>query len=91
MGAMGVLSMTETIVFVTSTAVEAELRELWLELRNDCSVSGIRSVTYCVRFARRLGLIDECGEELWVRRIATCPGHDDEGGRKWCAYCGDIA
>lgn len=25
---------------------------------------------------------------LWILAIQSCPGHDNEGGRDWCAYCG---
>lgn len=66
------------------------LRGRWLSMRDD----GV-----AVHRAHTLGsicVLEFCGvitppiAELWQRRIETCPGHDDEGGRQWCAYCGDM-
>lgn len=68
--------------------IVAELTEEWKETRNDAN--RIPSVGLAVRLLRRLGLLNSEQEELWLRRIQTCPGHDDEGGRDWCAYCGNM-
>jgi hypothetical protein len=68
--------------------VDIVLREEWLALRND--YRGYDCAAACVRFAYHLGLLSEERQELWMRRLLTCPGHDDEGGRSWCAYCGSL-
>ena len=67
------------------------LHDVWRELRNcaappriDCAVAAARAL-----HAVRLISDDQC--ELWTRRFNTCPGHGDEGGRSWCAYCGPLA
>lgn len=67
--------------------VETALREQWLQMRDDANFDAAAA---CVRFAHRLELLTAEQEELWLRRLSTCPGHDDEGGRSWCAFCGDM-
>ncbi len=67
---------------------KAALRIEWQELRNDAGHNDHAAA--CVRFAMRLGLLSDDDGELWLRRFTTCPGHDDEGGRSWCAFCGDM-
>lgn len=37
----------------------------------------------------RLGLITQEQHGLWDLALKSCPGHRD-GGRVWCAYCGDL-
>lgn len=64
------------------------LRDEWLALRDDGTMS-VRAKA-CIEFAYGLGLLSPAQYELWCRRITTCPGHDDEGGRDWCAYCGKM-
>jgi hypothetical protein len=62
----------------------------WRELRNDKSLHKVMVVTGAIFFGLEIGALTVEESELWLRRINTCPGHDDEGGRKWCAYCGDL-
>lgn len=69
------------------TAEEA-LTALWRDLRDDARQAP--AVRTCINFAWDVGLIAMVERELWLRRITTCPGHEDEGGRAWCAYCGDM-
>lgn len=64
------------------------LRDEWRALRDDARYYDCAAA--CVRFAYRAGLLNVQQEELWLRRLTTCPGHDDEGGRVWCAYCGNL-
>ncbi len=71
-------------------AVEAELRKLWFAMRDNASSTTAGKVMACILFAWRIGCLTSDQRELWQRRITTCPGHDDEGGRVWCAYCGDM-
>lgn len=68
----------------------AALTAVWRALRNDASVHPMATAVSIALFACDAGLIDRDGAELWIRRFQTCPGHDDEGGRAWCAYCGDL-
>lgn len=64
------------------------LTEMWRELRNDRRSTGF--VRACINFAYDIEAMTLEQRELWLRRILTCPGHDDEGGRSWCGYCGDM-
>jgi hypothetical protein len=76
--------------------VESSIKELWKSLRNGIGddtdprhyaefyVSGYLDALHCV------GLLSDEQRELWGHRIKSCPGHDDEGGRRWCAYCGEM-
>lgn len=64
------------------------LQDLWRQARDD--ERHWFAALSCVVFAQRTGLLTDEQTELWTRRLDTCPGHDDEGGRRWCAYCGDI-
>jgi hypothetical protein len=66
------------------------LRNLWYQLRDNASPVQMRSAGAVVLFAYHAGLLTSEQADLWWRRIQTCPGHDDEGGRVWCAYCGDL-
>ena len=66
------------------------LRELWLNLRDGADEGSKSYVRGAIETARCLGALTDEQAELWRRRINTCPGHDDEGGRLWCAYCGDM-
>lgn len=72
------------------TADEA-LRDLWDGLRDSHSGKDVAFVQGAVAFARMTGAISQEMAELWWHRIKTCPGHDNEGGRDWCAYCGTIS
>lgn len=70
-------------------AVSLYLRERWLELRDDRTLPH-QKLLAAVRGFHAVGLLTDEQQELWRLRTNTCPGHDDEGGRRWCAYCGDI-
>lgn len=69
-------------------AVDRELHELW---RRIMDTGEYRPLIYCTDFAWKLGLLTDQERELWfLRAEKKCPGHDDGGGRSWCAYCGDV-
>ena len=70
--------------------VDEVLREAWLEMRNGAGPEVKGYVRGLLFMARALGALSDERVELWKRRVATCPGHDDEGGRDWCAYCGKM-
>ena len=76
--------------FAASPRAWDALTDIWRALRDDCSPTELACAAACVGFARAADLLTPQQEELWLRRLATCPGHDDEGGRSWCAYCGDM-
>ncbi len=67
---------------------EDALLECWRDLRDDARRKP--HVAAVVNFAYAVGLLTIEQRELWLRRLDACPGHDDEGGRAWCAYCGDM-
>lgn len=71
-----------------SELLQFALMERWRWLRDDARRRG--EVAACVDFAYDAGLLTAEQRELWVRRLDSCPGHDDEGGRSWCAYCGTM-
>lgn len=76
--------------------VDSIIRELWRSLRDGLEndkdprhyvgfyVSGYLDALHSV------GLLSDDQRELWKYRMTGCPGHDDEGGRSWCAYCGEM-
>lgn len=66
------------------------LRVMWRDMRNNASAAAKLHILGAIEMAKWLGAFDDEHHELWLRRIDTCPGHDDEGGRNWCAYCGDM-
>jgi hypothetical protein len=66
------------------------LTDCWKELRNDGSDHALAIFKAKVDALAATGLLCEAEQELWMRRSASCPGHDDEGGRVWCAYCGNL-
>ena len=78
--------MTDSVV----TEMVSELLDgLWHSLRNDASAERMSYVQGAIDMAGELGALTDEQVELWNHRIAKCPGHDDEGGRDWCAYCGN--
>ena len=58
----------------------------WRDFRDDSSRDAILMARGAVEMCRRLGLVTDLESEGWLARFARCPGHDDEGGRSWCAY-----
>jgi hypothetical protein len=48
---------------------------------------------YAYGFLDTLFMIDEITEFdlfAYAKLLDSCPGHDDEGGRSWCSYCGNV-
>lgn len=71
-------------------AAEQWLDETWRELRNGAGPARMAYFGGAVDVLKDLGILSKIEQEGWIARRGTCPGHDDEGGRVWCAYCGDI-
>jgi len=74
----------------TASSPDDFLTVLWRELRDDVRPHRKNYVLGALDAMNEFGVIDDTRLELWQRRIETCPGHDDEGGRAWCAYCGPM-
>lgn len=69
-------------------SAETFLRERWRRLRDSSARPEVTFTLGAIEALRVVGVLTADEAELWERRIASCPGHEDEGGRKWCAYCG---
>lgn len=74
----------------SKTAATLFLDREWRQLRNSCDREAVVRVQGAIDALGAAGVLSDTEHELWLRRIRECPGHDDEGGRKWCAYCGVI-
>lgn len=79
-----------------ATKAKEALIELWGGLkdgfgrREEGQPKLVTVLTYLEAY-RQVGLLGPEEAELWEMRIRhKCPGHLGEGGRVWCAYCGDI-
>lgn len=70
--------------------VQAALSGLWHGLRDDASTIRLAYVTGAIGVLEIIDALNHVEADGWRARIQRCPGHDDEGGRSWCAYCGDI-
>ena len=57
-------------------------------LRNDNSPDAQLRYRAVAEAFRACGLIDGPTYSARLRNIRHCPGHGDEDGRDWCAYCG---
>jgi hypothetical protein len=62
----------------------------WRELRNGAGPGRMAYMGGAVDAFRSLGLLNDEEQEAWIERRKRCPGHDDEGGRDWCAYGCDM-
>lgn len=66
------------------------LHAIRLGLRDDAGEKAMAWALGAVEGAHIGGALTDDERELWRRRMGECPGHDDEGGRVWCAFCGDL-
>ena len=62
----------------------------WLELRDDAGPARRAYMGGAIDLLRDIGLLNEDEQTGWSARRRQCPGHDDEGGRDWCAFCGKL-
>ncbi len=69
---------------------EEYLCEAHNELRNNRNDRATGEALGAVSALRAVGLLPDVQAMMWAKAIQFCPGHDDEGGRTWCAYCGDL-
>ena len=75
---------------MTHARAEELLTELWQRLRDGFDKEAVGRAQGAIHMARHVGALDNDAEDLWLLRIQRCPGHGDEGGRDWCAYCGNM-
>jgi len=77
---------------VSKEKVRQVLMDAWLDLRNDASQTKLQRFWDGVDVLNAVGLLTDDERELWRRRVLDCPtpSHNDEGGRTWCAYCGNL-
>ena len=66
------------------------LNSLWEAMRDDCSPSVLARAYGAVHAFEAVGILTIPEMEAWILRFSHCPGHGDEDGRAWCAYCGDL-
>ena len=66
------------------------LNTWWRGFRDGVLPHDVGRFLGAVAMLKHIGVFTSDHAELWERRIKTCPGHDDEGGRVWCAYCGEM-
>lgn len=78
------------VVSVLTDMTTDALREAWRGLRNGANATDVAFVRGMVEMGFVVGALSNEQVELWLRRIKECPGHNDEGWRDWCAYCGDM-
>lgn len=77
--------------FRGESSVDAYLRRRWKALRDNAnSVTTVAHLRAGIDALLGAGALTADQAELWCFRIQTCPGHDDEGGRVWCAFCGNL-
>lgn len=75
---------------IAAAGVAGFLQEAWYELRNGANTASVQYVVGAIDIAHAVKLMSDEHAELWKRRIKTCPGHSDESGRDWCAFCGTL-
>lgn len=63
---------------------------VWREMRNDRSNVAVQRAMGAIAALQVVGILTVIEAEAWTTRFSRCPGHDDEGGRSWCAYCGNL-
>ena len=69
--------------------VTEALTKYWKRLREDRTPTTHAFVRGAISVLREVALLSEDDEKQWLKRIATCPGHEDDPRSTWCEYCGD--
>lgn len=70
--------------------VDVILNAAWRTCRDGFSSATFPHIHGMIFAYESLGLLTVVEAEGWRERLKRCPGHDDEGGRSWCAYCGQM-
>jgi len=67
------------------------LRQMHEEMRNGIEPAVLDMTDGAVGAFVAVGLLTATEGDLWEHRFRqVCPGHEGDGGRGWCAYCGDM-
>jgi hypothetical protein len=82
--------LTYTIDGAMKEAARHWLDGTWREFRNGAGPARQAYLAGAVDVLRSLGLLSVEEQEAWIARGHRCPGHDDEGGRDWCAFGCDM-
>ena len=75
---------------MSTVTAEQLLRQRWHAMKDGAGPEQMARTLGMIEMALVLGGLTPEQAELWERRIGTCPGHAGDGGRVWCAYCGDL-
>lgn len=74
----------------TDMTVNEFLNKFWRTMRDDNSNEAKAQAAGAIAALKATGQLNALEAEAWATRMEHCPGHDDEGGRVWCAYCGNL-
>lgn len=77
-------------VTVTVEYANGLLMGRWGGLRDSATTTDLLKADEYLFAFWQLGIVDDLDVDGWKARFRRCPGHINEGGRVWCAYCGDI-
>lgn len=66
------------------------LAHVWRDMRDDAGPMARARAIAAIRALRAAEVLAVDAAVMWSYRFDTCPGHTDESGRVWCAYCGDL-
>ena len=69
---------------------EKWLDSAWRSIRDGWKGQYIDRIHGALALLEHLGVLTSIEVEGWRARLDRCPGHDDEGGRDWCGYCGKM-
>lgn len=75
---------------MTHTTPTEHLQLLHGNLRDSCTIEQQDQIFAVIGAFAAIGVLTVEEVRLWCVAIHSCPGHDDEGGRVWCAYCGNL-
>lgn len=75
---------------LVSRSADELLAERWSAMKDGAGPEQMARTLGMIEMALLLGALSADQAELWERRVQTCPGHNDDGARDWCAYCGKL-
>lgn len=75
---------------ITKEQVVKVLEEQRLAMRDGAGSHIVCFWEHLVEAAFMFGFLNEEEMRGWKEKGRECPGHDDEGARAWCAFCGDL-
>jgi len=75
---------------MTKACAEEWLDGVWRGMRDGYKGQDVDRIHGALMVLQYLGALSPVERDGWAARLRTCPGHDDEGGRAWCAFCGNL-